>query len=63
MYSSWDNNAYNSNFVICDLCGSNHSTSTCMQAQNLGYYGEFEHYNFGFDQYGANCDNSYEGMA
>ena len=59
MYSSWDNNAYNSNLLICDLCGSNHSTYTCMKAQNMDYYGEFEHYNSCFDQYGTNCDNSY----
>lgn len=52
-------NAFNSNYVVCDLCGSNHATYTCMQAQYVDYYDEFEHYNSCFDQYGANCDNPY----
>ena len=43
--------------MICELCGGYHATHTCMQAQNMDYYGEFGHYNSCFDQCNHNWGN------
>ena len=52
-------NAFNSYYLICDLCGGYHTIHTCRQTQNVDYYGEFGHYNSCFDQYGPNRGNLY----
>ena len=41
--------AFNSNHMICDLCGGYHATYECLQVQNMNYYYEFEHYSFSFN--------------
>ena len=42
-------NVFNSNNMICDLCGGYHTTHTCRQAQNVNYFDEFGHCNPYFD--------------
>ena len=43
-------NPFNSNHMSCDLCEGYHVTHTYMQAQNMDYFDEFEHFNPYFDQ-------------
>ena len=46
-----NNNTFNSNHIICDLCGIYHATYECRQAQNLNYYDKIGHCTPYFDQY------------
>ena len=53
-------NAFNSNHIICDLCGGYHATYECMQTQNVNYYSEFGHCNSNFDQCNSNWTYDYD---
>ena len=55
-----NDNAFNSNHVICDLCGGYHATYEYMQIQNMDYYDEFGHYNSCFDQCNPSWGSYYD---
>ena len=55
-----NDNAFNYNYWICDLCGGCHTIYKCIQVQNMDYYDELGHYYSCFDQCNPCWVNSYE---